>query len=397
MANTQIPLFGWTEEEKHLLRRTLRVRVLEQDRLEVETTTGSLLERGILVVLWIGFSVVTPLAGASVTTAVVEGNVQVTPAALLALAFVTLPMMAGFTYLAKDPPRQLSFFPNARWIVSHRPRQNALGKIDTAESARPTWSSSIDVVTTIGRFVLRTRLATSLSQRRRAQELLFNRCTPTIGDEQPPPSVVELVGRDVASMPSKFYAPLVRYTRLVSVTRDSLVLSNGSGAFLAWAIWIVEFAVGFALSLVNLFDVLPNLFFIGSIANRVCEPAFALALFLIALIHSTFAYADRRRHLLRTVVLNKHLPYLVYRDHLGETQIPTSECTMSLEIDPREKKDDELAPRSIEIRHGEKRLVKWTLKDPLPSDEVATTLDQGIRGYLREGRTRSRARRKMDG
>jgi hypothetical protein len=218
-----------------------------------------------------------------------------------------------------------------------------------------------------------------------------------VSDEQPPPNVVELVGRDVVSIPSDLYIPLARYTRLVSVTSESLVIRNGAGPLLPWAVWIVEFAVGMTLALVNLFDILPGLFALGGIGNRFCEPLFDMALLLIALIHSTFAYADRRRHLLRTVVLDKQLPYLVYRDQLGETQIPTSACTMSLEIDPREKEDDEPAPSSIEIRRGGKRLVKWTLKDPLPSDDVARMLDQGLREYLRGGRNRIRTERKMDG
>jgi hypothetical protein len=391
------PKFDWTEEEKHLLLRTLRVRVLEQDRLEVETTTGSLLERGLLLLLWIGFSVITAAAGASVTTTVVAGNVQVTPAAFLALAFVTLPMMSGFVYLAKDPPCPLSFFPGTGWIVSHRPGQNALGRIDALDRARPTWNSPIHVTTTIGDFLLRTRVAVSLSRRTRVQALLLGRCTPTVADEEPPPSsVVELVGREVLGIPSAFYAPLVRYTRLVSVTPESLVIRNGTGPFLAWVMWLVEFAIGMTIAMVNMFGILPNLFTIGGIANRICEPLFAVALFLMALIHSMFAYADKRRHLLQTVALNKQASYLVYSDHLGEAQIPTSECTMSLEANPREKDDDEPGPDAIEIRHGKKRLAKWTLKNPLPSDQVARTLDQGIREYLRSGQHRKQAQRRMD-
>jgi hypothetical protein len=395
-TNDGAPTFGWTDEEKVLLHRTLRVRVLEEDRLEVETTHGTLLELFAVILLWIGLPVGAAATASVAATDVVAGYVYVTPLVFIALPFIALPLMAGFAHLVEEPPYPITFFPGTAWIVSHRPTQNAIGKIDPTQRERPTWNSSIYLATTIDSFALRTRIRASLRQRRRVQELLFARCASTATEDEPPKGVVDLVGRDAASLPSAFYAPLVRYTRLVSVTPDTLVVRNGKGPSLPWVILVVEFVIGLVAAMLYPFQILPNLFRLGDLSTLLYYPVFGAVLFLIAMIHSVFTYAHRRNHLMRTVTLNKQTSYLIYQDYLGECRIPTNECTMTIDVDPREKDDNEPAPDAMEICHGKKRLVKWILTNPQPSDEATRALDRGIREYLRAGGQRNRTRRGLD-
>jgi hypothetical protein len=387
------PTFNWTEEEKSLLRRTLRVRVLEEDRLEVETMKRDLLGDFVLAVFWIGISLLGAIVASGVTTTVVSGTLQVTPLVFVSIPFITFPMMVGFLTLDREPACPITLFPATAWIVSHSPVQNLLGRIALAEeSSRPRWGSPIAIATSIGYFKLRVGLGASAHRLRRVQELIFARCRTTMTENAPPRNVADLVGREVASLPKAFYTPLAYYTKLISVTSDTLVIRNGASPSLPWAILSVELVLGGVPACLYPFNILPNVVTLGNLSSLIWYPILGSVLFLTAVIHTVLAYTFDRRHLMRTVILSKQDSYLVYKDHLGESQIPTSECTMSAEVDTREEDDWEPAPTSIEIRHGKKRLVKWVLKDPQPSSEVASALEQGIREYLRAGRQRNRIR-----
>jgi len=393
MANDTAPAFRWTAQEKDLLRQALRVRVLEEGRLEVELTVNTLLDYLVGVLAWIGFPAAVAATASVATTDVVAGHLQVTPLVFIALPLITLPMMSYILGVGAERPPPLSLFPGTSWIVSHRLSQNAIGRLDPTECPPPTFGSTVYLATTIDYYRLRTRISASRSQRRRVQELILTRCKSKMPEDDVPKIVADLVGSDVASVPTAFYNPLYRYTRLVSVTPDTLIVRNAAGPFLSWAILTVEFVIGMVAAVIQPFHFLPNLFTLGDLSSFLWYPIHGSALFLIAMIHTALAYDHKRKHLLRTITLNKQAPYLIYNDHMGDSRIPTSECTITAEVDPREKEDNESAPTAIEIRHGKKRLAKWILKDPVPSDEVARMLEQGIRDYLRYGVHRNRPRR----
>jgi hypothetical protein len=391
------PTFDWTDEEMALLRRTLRVRVLGEDRLEVETTKRDLLEDFVIALICIGIPALGAIVASGVTTTVVSGSLQVTPLVFVTIPLITFPMMAVLLFSSGEPVYPVSFFPATTWLVSHRPGQKVLGKIDPAEEfSRPTWGSPIAVMTSIGYFGLRVRLGASARQLRRVQELILAHCLSPTAQDEPPSNVADLVSREVASLPRAFYGPLVRYTRLISVTPDTLVVRNGASPFLPWAVFLVELVLGSVPACLYPFDILPNVVTLGNLSSLIWYPILGSVLFLTAVIHTVLAYTYDRKHFLRTVTLSKQASYLVYKDHFGESQILTGECTISADVDPREKDDWEPAPTSIEIRHGRKRLVKWVLKDPQPSREVASALEQGIREYLRAGGQRNRTRRGLD-
>ena len=301
-------------------------------------------------------------------------------------------MLAGILVLSEEPASYpISFFPATSWVISHRPVQKVLGKLDPSECSRPTWSSPIDAMTSIGYLGLRVRLGAPVPRLRQVQELILARCLSPTAEDQPPQNVADLVGDEVASLPGAFYTPLVRYTRLISVTPDTLVFRSGAGSFLPGAVLIAELALGTVAACLYPLHIVPNVT-LGNLSSLIWYPLLGSALLLTAVIHTVLAYAYNRKYLLRTVTLSKQDSHLIYKDHLGESQIPTHECTMSVEVDTREQDDWDPAPTSIEIRHGKNRLVKWVLKDPQPSREVASALEQGIREYLRAGRQRNRIR-----
>jgi len=388
------PTFHWTEAEKALLRRTLRVRVLEEDRLEVETTKRALFADIAWALSYIGTPVALSVLAGWMCVHGKSGCIEVTPAVFFFLPVISLFLMLGFLGPSSEPVSPISFFPATNWFVIHRSPQKVLGKlVPPDQGALPSWGGPIHLATDIDEVLLRVALWASPRDLRGVRRLILERCLPAANEGEPPRSVADLVGREVACLPRAFYVPLARHAKLISVTPDTLVLRNGAGPALPWAILVVEFLIGAAAIGLSPLNILPKVAPLACPSGQLWYVPVASVIFMTAVIQTVLLCGYARRFSLRAVTLNKQASYLLYKDHLGESQIPTSECLLLTERNDWEESETDPAPATLALYHQRKRLVKWVLNDSQRSRELAAALGQGLREYLRAGRQRNLAGR----
>ena len=132
------PTFNWTEDEKALLRKTLRVRVLEETRLEVETYGDyGRFVRNVVCVHLGGFLLFGPLEWFSAR--IVPEGLRVSPLLLVVLLGL-IPIASLFMthfLLPRKAAARLSLFPGTPWCIWHGSHQDSLEMLQPASEVDP--------------------------------------------------------------------------------------------------------------------------------------------------------------------------------------------------------------------------------------------------------------------
>jgi hypothetical protein len=226
-SGASAPTFHWTEEEKALLRRTLRVRVLEEDRIEVETREpGTLLLRviGFAILLVILCFIFPPFHYAELTGPIID---------FIGLGVYACILCTGILvcFLREPPPssKSISLFPGTPWCIRHRA---ALGSLELVVPKGPTYLQGprgrrVVLSTDIVDVYLSTSSMARASDCFACHQILSTRCKVT-GDpsEEAPVRVTSLAEAGALSLPWKSYVLLLKNLQVEQVGAASLVLRS---------------------------------------------------------------------------------------------------------------------------------------------------------------------------
>ena len=380
------PTFNWTDEEKALLRRTLRVRTLFATELEVETFEGGFLHGYI----WLLATIMLTIVGVGwmvfhVTS--IDANGLRTPTTLIAMLPVAWILLAtGFAAGPAKPGFPVSLFPATPWFIRHRPTQRCLEQLKPTDEE----ANRIDRVlfaTDIDSLLLRTRTGVHESDLIRVRQLIVERCAVGSRDyDTPPERVSRLAGEDILQIPRPFYVLLMRYLAVRSAAADTLVLECSYPSHGHWGLVMLGGILLLAgLPFLVAMGGWPAEIYLGTPASaQIWRLGLVAMPFLVAFAYFAVSARLGRQTCRRTITLSKRYPYLLVKDHLGELHIPIKECLLLTTPDPSAAESDTgSTPKSVFIRHGEKVLARWPLTHPRPSDMEERTLRWGLHEYWR--------------
>jgi hypothetical protein len=229
MTDAPPTTFNLSEEEKAILRKTLRVIALEPDRIEFAVKSGKDMPR------WLLFAVLLTAADAlMVTVFLAYHDVPVANLVPLFSTLLALSLLLGWMVFSKydvQPIRSVCLFAGSAWVICRGrriPSYELLVELDPIKT-------TIDGET---RYDPRPRLHTDVRmlalRRRRFNELDTNRCRAVLTKliEQctrfpnPSPAVQALGDADRVPwrLPRPQYKALIDHPWLVSLSPDELVL-----------------------------------------------------------------------------------------------------------------------------------------------------------------------------
>lgn len=221
--------FNLTEEERAILRRTLRVITLEPDTIELAVKSGKDMPR------WLLFAVFLTAADALMVTVFLSyHDVPIANLVPLFSTLLALSLLFGWMVFSKydvQPIRSVCLFAGSAWVICRGrriPSYELLVELDPIKT-------TIDDET---RYDPRPRLCTDVRmlalRRRRFNELDTNRCREVLTKliehctrfPNPSPAVRSLGDTDRVpwSLPRPQYKALIDHPWLVSLSPDELVL-----------------------------------------------------------------------------------------------------------------------------------------------------------------------------
>lgn len=402
------PTFNWSDEEKALLRRTLRVRVLGDHRIELQAR-----EPGYLPYRLLGIAIILAV---SALTAPPDMNPCELGAPRMMLLGGLFAMLALPCFLPSRRRRSgsISLFPGTAWCVHHGSRRTDLERIlpSTPRPADPP-SGGVVLQTDVGKMSLAPRPLSKWDDRARCQGLLVERtCDRAPERDEPPPAALSLVDPAVLKLPRVFYAALLRYVEFDRIGTDTIELRTHYSSFRILAplglINLVILAVGGVLSFVNVPGIALGFLCKDNLAGVFHIPV-AMVLGLPEGAVVAYLAWDSRRTL---ITLSKQIPYATLRSPLGETTIPSEECTFIVRGEsvwgtrraPSSGEVRELVVREYPVPtlvllflHHENKLARWEMNIFSPeTDEERIALQTHLRGYLHaaEGKPAYRRSRK---
>lgn len=388
---TATPVFSWTEDERALLRRTLSVEELTDERITVEADELGVASSLYLSIQLAGEAVIAAGLVAYLTASATPEGLRITIWPFLCAAWlISMSMRVAFSDWPSETRTPISFFPRTSWFVHQTPVQSKLGILARTEvGMRPVLLGGplIPLESDIGRLHLRTALWASTADKVRTRKLILDRCVPsTPRGETIPEHVVRLVGPEVSLLSRTFYAPLQRYLDVVSVASNALTVRTETESFLRSALAITAEVLLF-LFLVLLTHPTAGTFS-GTVTLGGAElvPLWRLLLFvgLLAPGPMLIAVQARRQRAkgYKSITISKDAAHIAMQNRLAEQRIPANECTLSAKLDRWSREDEGRVPTSIFLHHREKILTKWVLDHPAPSETEQRALVEGLRSYL---------------
>jgi hypothetical protein len=377
--------FRWSEEEKALLRRTLRVRSWETDRIVIDTLDPRQIRSLSMTLTFVVPALAIAAAAVSFGTVVAPQGLVVPTWMLAAGALVGFLLLLGGPRGPVTPGEPITLFAGTPWCVRHRQAQSRLEilkrtDVDTSMMDR----RSVPLATDVGPLLLHAAHRTPTAERLKVRQLVLDRCTPVTPSPEPPAHVVNVVGSEVAQLPRAFCVPLHRYLDVVSVTSETLTVCGWPArSFATSLVLLTELLLLLILPLL-----LPGLgAWPSSITVGPPELAWAWRFVLFGLlvslgpIHIAIDNWQARRGRSTSLTFSKQATFLTVRDGRSELQIPTNACLLSLENIPE---GENLVATAFVLRHGKKLLARWDLS-PDPSMDEQRALERGLHEYLRSG------------
>jgi membrane protein implicated in regulation of membrane protease activity len=380
--------FNWTDEEKALLRRTLRVRVLREDRLEVETMGK--FGRDLWFILLghcLGFALVALFT--LFATRIGSNGLKVSPILLAMMPFIAagISFFVTMPFLPKQPSPCLTLFPDTPWCIGQGSLQPILELLEPASAevlALRRTATAMPFCRHPDGPWLRTRFAVSDGAKTRCRDLILDRCkvlaaTPAA---HPPARVAGLVDPEVVRTPRDLYDSLRRHLNLMQLTSDTLVLRGGHWSWI-WTgfVLLVDALVPIGATLVPgwAFEDYPV-----TLGDATSAPLWRSALLVLPWLPAVAQTVLVSRYYMRkwsgTVTFDKREDYILRQQGGRAVRIPTRECRVSMEPDLWEY-EEPLTYSSIFLYHGHKVVARWVLEDPY-GDKAGKALEAKVREYL---------------
>jgi hypothetical protein len=376
------PTFNWTEDEKALLRKTLRVRVLEETRLEVETYGDyGRFVRNVVCVHLGGFLLFGPLEWFSAR--IVPEGLRVSPLLLVVLLGL-IPIASLFMthfLLPRKAAARLSLFPGTPWCIWHGSHQDSLEMLQPASAdslRRMTGFPVLPFGEDFHGLSLHTRIAASDNAKLRCRDIILDRCNVlNPADLSPPPRIAKLVDEELVRIPLELSRALRLYLDPLSLTANRLVLRGGHSSM----IW---------MGLVSIIDSVPSIapiwfgertvLWANVSSPRLWQIVFIAIPWIIATAQTTlFAryYLSKRKGI---VTFTKQADHIIWQDRGREVRLPISECRVAIKCDPWESSDNDFS--SLFLHHRNKVVARWVLKNPEPLEAKAKAIEAKVREYI---------------
>jgi hypothetical protein len=369
------PTFNWTEEEKALLRRTLRVRVLEEDRIEIETR-----EPGTLLARLIGFGILLAIL-CFIFPPVHYASAPIIDFIGLGAYACILGTGVLICFLREPPPssKSISLFPGTRWCVRHRTTQGSLELLVAQEPNPPHGLRRRRVVlrTDIGDIHLNVPSLARATDCLACHKILSNRCKVT-GDpaEDAPATVASLAEPGALSLPWKSYVLLLKNLPVEQVGPTSLVLRNDRRR---WRRILVFLSLNVVLMLLPIIllaaGVIPDKMLLGAnqsgwilLTGFLCAPLVLGVGEGLAVMSSSGAC---RKYI---IALSKDKPEITVR---GPDKVETfSRATCHVEVSY--STDD--SPAVLSIKQSTRSVARWDL----PADDISECdlLEEIVQSYI---------------
>jgi len=349
------PKFNWTEEEKALLRRTLRVKVLEEDRIEIEAREPyePLADLFGLVVLL--FAVVF----------LAHEIVDPTPTMFLWVSFLCLLVVWAIPFGPIQRCRgslttSVSFFPGTQWCIRHRGLPEGALELVRLALSNPFWGifrQYLVFVTDVGAVQLKSRRGLRWTASFECHNLLLGRLQgKTYADRWPPPHVANFAEAGALALPRRSYVALWKNLDVVSVGLDFLALRTDLSVFQRfWIIYTADFVLWIVLSILSAVGSLPEHMPWGSGHYIELRTAILLGIpFVIGFLQRAWVKRSPGPDQRDVITISKRSPQVLIRGPRGERKLNRSDCWVwkgSLGYDAD----------SIEfcILCGKERLVRW--------------------------------------
>ena len=257
-SGTKSPTFNWTEEERTLLRDSLRVKVLEEDRIEIEAREPyePLADLFGLVVLL--FAVVF----------LAHEIIDPTPTMFVWVSFLCLLVVWAIPFGPIQRCRgslttSVSFFPGTQWCIRHRgSADGALGvvRLDLSNPSCDVFRRKLVFVTDIGPTQLKTHQGLRRTACLACHNLLLGRLQgKTYENLRPPPRVANWAEAGALALPRRKYVALWTNLDVVSVGLDSLALRANLVVFRRfWIVYVADLVLWIVLSILSAIGLLPE-------------------------------------------------------------------------------------------------------------------------------------------
>ena len=349
------PKFNWTEEEKALLRRTLRVKVLEEDRIEIEAREPyePLADLFGLVVLL--FAVVF----------LAHEIVDPTPTMFLWVSFLCLLVVWAIPFGPIQRCRgslttSVSFFPGTQWCIRHRGLPEGALELVWLDLSHHFWGifrQYLVFVTDIGAVQLKTRRRLGWTASFECHKLLRGRLQgKTHEDLRPPPRVANWAEAGALALPRRRYVALWKNLDVVSVGLDSLALRTDLGVFRRfWIVYAADLVLWIVLSILSAVGFLPEHMPWGSGHYILLRTAILLGIpFAIGFLQRAWVKRSPGPDQRDVITISKRSAQVLIRGPRSERRFNRSDCrvwesTLGYDAD------------SIEYRilAGKECLVRW--------------------------------------
>jgi hypothetical protein len=358
MTTSDTPLeFKWTAEERALLQATLRVKVLEEDRIEIEAREPyePLADLFGLVVLLLGVVVLA------------HEIVDPTPTMFVWVSFLCLLVGSAIPFGPIQRCRgsvtaSMSFFPGTQWCIRHRGSAEGVLELVSPASSNPYWGifqQQLIFETDIGPIQLARRRRWRWTAHLACHNLLLGRLHgETHTDRCPPAHVANLAEAGALALPRRRYVALWKNLHVVSVGLDSLALRIDSGVFRRfWIIYATNLSLWLVLNVLSAVGLLPEHLPWGSGHYIALRTTMLLGIPLaIGFLQRAWVKRSAGPEQRDVITISKRSSHVLIRGLLGERTFNRADCrvwegTLGYDAD------------SIEycILCGMERLVRWRM------------------------------------
>lgn len=384
------PTFAWTEEERALLQRTLHIRALEEDRIEVETLDPRQVRSLSTTLIFVAPALAIAALVVAFGTSVSPQGLVVPTWTFAFVPIVGLLMVLGMPRGRVKPSEPVTLFADTPWCVRHRQPQNCLEILQRPSVDATTLDRrTVPLDTDVGPLFLRVARRTPVAVRLRLRQLILGRCASAVPGAEPPEKVVSLVGAEVARLPRAFYVALQEDIDVVSVTPETLTIrTRPSLPFVMVFFFLMEFLL---LPLVPLFMLAIGAWMesitLGTPESAwICRLVLFWGLTFLAPIHGMIEDLHTRRNPAARLTFSKESTFITLSDRHGERQLPSGECRFRL--DEYDDSDVSYKVMTLSLYHSKKLLGRWSFTEDKPSSGKRRALEKGLHEYLRSGSLR---------
>jgi len=319
--------FNWTEEERTLLRDTLRVKVLEEERLEIEAREPYEPIAEVIGLVVLLFAVVF----------LAHEIADPTPTMFLWVSFLCLLVVWAIPFGPIQRCRgslttSVSFFPGTQWCIRHRGSPEGALELVSLALSNPFWGifrQQLVFETDIGAVQLKKRRRWRWTADLACHQLLLGRLQgKTHADRWPPPHVADLAEAGALALPRRSYMALLKNLDVVSVGLDSLALRTDLGAFRRfWIIYVADFVLWIVLSILSAVGTLPEHLPWGSGHYIALRTAMLLGIpFAIGFMQRAWVKRSPGPEQRDVITISKRSPQVLIRGPRGERSFHRSDC-----------------------------------------------------------------------